>query len=122
MKKESKLIMKFVTKQILIEENSHGNASHVALIEDGKEKKSFQGPSTNSNAKKKNMKYYYCKKKKHVKPEYRELKANQTAGTVPENKRVKGSKTQTAKVVATTEESVVYLFIAQKVTSDLVSR
>jgi len=30
-KKESKLIMEFVTKQILMEENSHGNTSHVTL-------------------------------------------------------------------------------------------
>jgi len=31
--------MEFVTKQILMEGNSHGNASHVALMGDGKGKK-----------------------------------------------------------------------------------
>jgi len=69
-------MIEFVTKQILMEENSHGNISHVALIGDGKEKKPSQGPSTNSDAKKKNMKCYYCKKKGHVKSECRKLKAD----------------------------------------------
>ena len=40
MKKKSKLIMEFVIKQILIEENSRGDTSHVVLIGDGKGKKS----------------------------------------------------------------------------------
>jgi len=40
MKKKSKLTMEFVIKQILIEENSRGDTSHVALIGDGKGKKS----------------------------------------------------------------------------------
>ena len=40
------------------------------------------------------------------------MKADQAAGTVSENKRVEGSKTQTAKVATTTEESVIHLFIA----------
>jgi len=35
MKKESKLTTEFVTKQILMEENSRGDASHVALMGDG---------------------------------------------------------------------------------------
>jgi len=39
MKKESKLTMEFVTKQILMEENSHGNTSHITLMGDGKGKK-----------------------------------------------------------------------------------
>jgi len=39
MKKESKLITGFVTKQILMEENSHGNASYVTLIGNNKRKK-----------------------------------------------------------------------------------
>ena len=63
MKKKSKLTTEFVTKQILIKENSHDNTSHVALMGDGKGKKPSQGPSTDSDAKKKNIKYYYCKKK-----------------------------------------------------------
>jgi len=50
-KKKSKLTTEFVTKQILMEENSHGNASHVALMGDGKGKKPSQGPSTDSDAK-----------------------------------------------------------------------
>jgi len=68
------------------------------------------------------MKCYYCKKKGHVKPKCRKLKADQAARTVPENKRVEGSKTQTAKVTATTEESVIHLFMIWEVTSDLASR
>jgi len=60
----------------------------------------------NSNMKKMNMKCYYCKKKRYIKSECRKLKANQVARTVPENKRVEGSKTQTVKVAATTEESI----------------
>jgi len=122
MKKESKLTTEFITKQILIEENSRGDASHVTLMGDDKGKKPSQGSSTDSDAKKKNMKCHYCKKKRHVKSECRKLKANQVAGTVSENKRVEGSKTQTAKVTATTEESVIHLFMARKVTSDLASR
>jgi len=122
MKKKSKLMIEFVTKQILIEENSHGNASHVALIGDSKGKKPSQGPSTDSDMKKKNMKCHYCKKKGHVKLECRKLRVNQAAGTVSENKRVKGSKTQTTKVAATTEESVIHLFMAWEATSDLASR
>jgi len=59
-----------------MEENSHGSTSYIALIEDSKRKKPSQGPSTNSDAKKKNMKCHYCKKKRHVKLEYRKLKAN----------------------------------------------
>jgi len=122
MKKEGKLTTEFVTKQILIEENSCGDASHIALMGDGKGKKPSQGPFTDSDVKKKNMKCYYCKKKGYVKSECRKLKADQAAGTVPENKRVEESKTQTAKVAATTEESVIHLFMAQEATSDLTSR
>jgi len=115
-------MIEFVTKQILIEENSCGNASHVVLMGDGKGKRPSQGPSTNSNAKKKNMKCHYCKKKEHVKLEYRKLKADQTARTVPKNKRVEGSKTQTTKVAVTTKESVIHLFMVWEATSDLTSR
>jgi len=112
MKKKSKLTTEFVIKQILMEENSHSNASHITLMGDGKGKKPSQGPSTDSDAKKKNMKCHYCKKKGHVKLEYRKLKAYQAARTVPENKRVEGSKTQTTKVATTTKESIIYFFIA----------
>jgi len=115
-------MMEFVTKQILMEENSYDNASHVTLIEDGKEKKPSQGPSTDSDMKKKNMKCHYYKKKGHVKLECRKLRANQAAGTVSENKRVEGSKTQTTKVIATTEESIIYLFMVWEATLDLASR
>jgi len=92
------------------------------ITTDGKGKKPSQSPSTDSDAKKKNMKCHYCKKKEHVKSECRKLKADQAAGTVFENKRVEGSKTQTAKVAATTEESVIHLFMAREATSDLASR
>ena len=93
-----------------MEENSRGDASHVALMGDGKGKKPSQGPSTDSDAKKKNMKCHYCKKKGHVKSECRKLKADQAAGTVSENKRIEGSKTQTAKV-ATTTKKVLFIFL-----------
>jgi len=89
---------------------------------DSKGKKPSQGPSTDSDMKKKNMKCHYCKKKGHVKLECSKLKGNQAAGIVSKNKRVEGSKTQTAKVAATTEESVIHLFIARKATSDLASK
>jgi len=72
--------------------------------------------------KKKNIKCHYYKKKGHVKLECRKLKANQAAGIVPENKRVKGSKTQTAKVAITIEESVIHLFMTWEAISDLASR
>ena len=49
---------------------------------DSKGKKPSQGPSTDSDMKKKNMKCHYCKKKGHVKLEYSKLKANQAAGIV----------------------------------------
>jgi len=68
------------------------------------------------------MKCHYCKKKGHVKLECRKLKTDQAAGTVPENKRVEGSKTQTTKVTTTTEESIIHLFIVWEATSDLASR
>jgi len=117
--------MDFIIKQILLEENAHRDVSHVILIRESKGKKPVkqsQDPSDNSDAKKKNMKCYYCKRKGHFKLEYK-LKADQTAGTVPENKRVKGSKTQTAKVATTSEEEdIVHLFMAQGLTSDLAGR
>ena len=94
-----------------MEENSHGNTSYIALMEDGKRKKHSQGPSTNSDA-----------KKRHVKLEYRKLKANQAARTVPENSKVKGSKTQTTKVTTTFQESVIHFFIVWEATSNLASR
>jgi len=50
------------------------------------------------------------------------LKADQAAGTVSENKRVEGSKIQTAKIAVTTEESVIHLFMAREATSDLTSK
>jgi len=69
------------------------------------------------------MKCYYCKRKGHFKSEYKKLKANQAARTVPENKRVEGSKTQTAKVATTfEEEDIVCLFMVQRSTSDLAGR
>jgi len=114
--------MEFITKQILIKENFHGDISYITLIEDSKGKKPSQCPSTDSDTKKKNMKCHYYKKKKHVKLECRKLKADQTARTVPENKRVEGSKTQATKVTTTTEESIIYLFMTWKATSDLVSK
>ena len=126
MKNKDTLTMDFIIKQILLEENAYGDASYVALMGEGKEKKpvkQLQDPSANNDAKKKNMKCYYCKRKGHFKSECKKLKANQTAGTVSKNRRVEGSKTQTAKVAATSEEeAVVCLFIAQGSTSDLASR
>jgi len=95
-KDEDTLTMNFIIKQILLEENAHKNTSHIALIEEDKGKKPVkqsQDPSADSDAKKKNMKYHYCKKKGHLKLECRKLKANQSARTVAENRRVEGSKT-----------------------------
>jgi len=115
MKDEDTLTMDFVIKQILLEENVHGDASHVALMGEGKGKKPVkqsQDPSVDSDAKKKNIKCYYCKRKGHFKLECKKLKANQTARTVSENRRVEGSKTQTAKVAATSEEEdIIRLFM-----------
>ena len=126
MKDKDTLTMDFVIKQILLEENTHEDASYIALIGEGKGKKPVkqsQDSSVDSDAKKKNMKYHYCKRKGYFKLECKKLKANQAAGTVPENKRVERLKTQTAKVVTISkEEDVVCLFIAQGSTSDLARR
>jgi len=97
-KDKDTLTMDFVIKQILLEKNTCRDTSHVALIEEDKEKKSVkqsQDPFANSDTKK-NIKCYYYKRKKYFKLKYKKLKANQAAGTVFENKRVEGSKTQTA--------------------------
>ena len=125
MKDKDTLTMDFVIKQVLLEENACGDASYIALIEKDKGKKPVkqsQDPSSDGNVKKKNMKCHYCKKKGHLKSECRRLKANQIAGTVPENKRVEGSKPQTAKVAITSKESVIHLFIAWEAISDLASK
>jgi len=125
-KDEDTLTMDFVIKQILLEENARGDASHVTLMGEGKGKKPVkqsQDPSVDSNAKKKNMKCHYCKRKGHFKSECKKLKADQAAGTVSENRKVKESKTQTAKIAATSEEEdVVCLFMAQGSTLGLAGR
>jgi len=125
-KDEDTLTMDFVIKQILLEENARGDASHVTLMGEGKGKKPVkqsQDPSVDSNAKKKNMKCHYCKRKGHFKLECKKLKADQAAGTVSENRKVKESKTQTAKIAAISEEEdVVCLFMAQGSTLGLAGR
>ena len=109
-----------------MEENAREDASYIALIGEGKGKKPVkqsQDSFVDSDAKKKNMKYYYCKKKGYFKLKCKKLKANQVAGTVPENRRVERSKTQTAKVTAISKEKdIVCLFIAQGSTSDLAGK
>jgi len=51
------------------------------------------------------------------------LKADQAAGTVPKNKRVERSKTQTTKVaIISKEKNIVCIFMAWRSTSDLASR
>ena len=124
-KDKDTLTIDFVIKQIL-QENTHGDVSHVTLMREGKEKKpvkQLQNPSINSNAKKKNIKYHYCKRKEYFKSECKKLKADQAAGTVPENKRVEKSKTQTTKVAAISkEENIVCIFMVWRLTSDLAGR
>ena len=124
-KDKDTLTMDFVIKQIL-QENVHKDVSHVTLMREGKEKKPVkqsQDPSINSNAKKKNIKYYYCKKKEYFKSECKKLKADQAAGTVPKNKRVERSKTQTTKVATISkEENIVCIFMAWRSTSDLAGK
>ena len=81
-----------------VQQNTHRDTLHIALMGESKGKKPVkqsQNSSADGNVKKKNIKYYYYKKKGYLKLECRKLKANQSAGTVPENKRVEGSKTQT---------------------------
>jgi len=115
MKDKNSLTTDFVIKQILLEENAHGGTSHVALMEDGKEKKpvyQFQGSSSDSDAKKKNLKYPYCKKKGHFKLEYRKFKADYLSGNIPDNKKGQSSKGETAKVAAVSHETLVNLFMA----------
>ena len=110
-----RFVTDFVIKQILLEENAYRDVSHVILMGEGKEKKSVkqsQDSSADSDIKK-NIKCHYCKKKRHLKLECIKLKVNQSVGTVPENRRVEGSKTQTTKVAATSkEEEVVCFFMA----------
>ena len=125
MKDEDTLTMDFVIKQILLKENACEDASHITLMEEGKGKKPVkqsQDSSVDSDAKKKNIKCHYCKRKGYFKSEYKKLKANQAARTVPQTGRVEESKTQTAKVTATSEEDVVCLFIAWESISDLARR
>jgi len=62
-----------------LEENTHEDASYIALIGEGKGKKPVkqsQDSSVDSDAKKKNMKYHYCKRKGYFKLECKKLKAN----------------------------------------------
>ena len=125
MKDEDTLTMDFVIKQILLKENACEDASHITLMEEGKGKKPVkqsQDSSVDSDAKKKNIKCHYCKRKGYFKSEYKKLKANQAARTVPQTRRVEELKTQTAKVTATSEEDVVCLFIAWESISDLARR
>ena len=78
-KDKDTLIMDFVIKQVLLEENACGDVSHVTLMREGKEKKPIkqsQDPSADGDVKKKNMKCHYCKKKGHLKLECRKLKVD----------------------------------------------
>ena len=115
-----------ICDKILLEENACGDVSYVVLMGKGKGKKPVkqsQDSSVDSNAKKKNMKCYYYKRKGHFKLECKKLKADQAAGTVPENRRVEGSETQTTKVATTSEEEDIFcLFMAWESTSDLARR
>jgi len=93
MKDKDTLTMDFVIKQILLEENACGDTSHITLIGEGKGKKPVnqsQDPFANSNTK---IKFHYYKRKGYFKSECKKLKANQSAGTVSENRRVEESKT-----------------------------
>ena len=79
MKDKDTLTMDFVIKQVLLEENTYGDASHIALMREGKGKKPVkqsQDLFSDGDVKKKNMKCHYCKKKGHLKLECRRLKAN----------------------------------------------
>jgi len=79
MKDKDTLTMDFVIKQVLLEENTYGDALHIALMREGKGKKPVkqsQDLFSDGDVKKKNMKCHYCKKKGHLKLECRRLKAN----------------------------------------------
>ena len=125
MQDENTLTMDFVIKQILLEENAHGSTLHVALVGDEKNKKpiyQFQGSSNDGDAKKKNMKCHYCKRKRHIKSECKKLKANLASGNVSDNKKGQGSRDQNTKVASTTQETLINLFMVHQGKSDLANK
>jgi len=125
MQDENTLTMDFVIKQILLEENARGSTPHVALVGDGKGKKpihQFQGSSNDGDAKKKNMKCHYCKRKGHIKSEYRKLKTDLASGNISDNKKRQGSRDQNAKVTSTTQETLINLFMAHQGKLDLADK
>ena len=82
----------------------------------------FQGSSNDGDAKKKNMKYHYCKRKGHIKSECRKLKADLASGNVSDNKKGQGSRDQNAKVASTTQETLINLFMVHQGKSDLADK
>jgi len=77
MKDETTLTTDFIIKQILIDKKSREESSHVVLISHGKGKRPIyqtQGQSSNLEGKKKDLKYFYCKKMGHIKSECRKMK------------------------------------------------
>ena len=82
----------------------------------------FQGSSNDGDAKKKNMKCHYCKRKGHIKSKYRKLKADLASDNVSDNKKGQGSRDQNAKVASTTQETLINLFMACQGKSDLADK
>jgi len=125
MQDENTLTMDFVIKQILLEKNTCESTLYIALVGDGKGKKpihQFQGSSNDGDAKKKNMKCHYCKRKGHIKSKCRKLKADLASGNVSDNKKGQGSRDQNAKVASTTQETLINLFMVHQGKSDLADK
>jgi len=109
---ENTLTMNFVIRQILMDEKSRETTPHITLIEDNKGKKLAHQSLHQKNdddAKKKEFKCHYCKKRGHFKSKCRKLKADLVLNNKSESK--KGPKDKNAKLVARTQETVINLFI-----------
>jgi len=113
MRDENTLTMDFIIRQILMDEKSKETTPHVALIEDHKGKKLAHQSlhqKNNDDAKKKEFKCHYCKRRGYFKSEYRKLKADLALNNKSESK--KGPKNENAKLAARTQETVINLFMA----------
>ena len=120
MRDENTLTMDFVIRQILMDEKSREATPHVALIGDHKGKKPAHQSLYQKNdddAKKKEFKYHYCKRKGHFKSECRKLKVDLASNNKSESK--KGPKDENAKLAARTQETVINLFMAREGILDL---
>ena len=117
MKDETTLTTDFVIKQILIDEKSREEASHVTLMGHSKGKRPIYQASSQSNdheGKKRDVKCFYCKRMDHIKSECRKMKADLVSNSNSNNKKGPESREENAKLASAQKETLIKLFMAHE--------